>query len=415
MKQSGEKNAGALLVAVDFGCASVRVLVAEALANKSLRLQGIGEAESNGISEGRVVNIEKTVAALSNAIKEAEIMSRRKITTAMAAVTGGHITGYNAGGSTVISDPSGVSVSDIKKVKQMACAEVANQSGMRVIATLERDYELDGHKGVQKPLGMSGNKLSGEMHLVLASINALSDWEKCLLQCGVETQDQFIFAGLAAAEAVLTEDEKKLGVCICDIGASTTDIAVFYRNVVIDTFSLPLASDDIHRDIAEMHHASLESAEQAKKTIGLAGDQGEFVSLLDAGGGGENKQSLPVVRDTIAYRADEILETIASRLSNASAERRLSAGVVLVGDGALLPGLVDVASTKLNMPVRIGRPTYRGDNHERVTSPRFAVGMGLLEKSAATYYEHDMPTDGLWQAVKNWLSDFGGGRPDSER
>ena len=289
MKQNGD--AGATLAAVDFGSAAVRVLVAEALENQSMRLLGIGEADSDGISEGRVVDIEKTVRSLSNAAREAEIMSRRKIKTAWAAITGENIVGVNAAGSTVIGDDSGVAMSDIKKVKQMARAEVANRSGMRVIATLERDYTLDGQGGVQKPLGMSGHKLSGEMHLVLAPENALADWEKCLLQCDMETGDQFIFAALASASAVLTEDEKKLGVCVADVGASATDAAVFYRGVAAATFCLPMASGDIHRDIAEMHHASLESAEQAKKTIGLAGDDGEFV-FADGGRGRRRKQAI---------------------------------------------------------------------------------------------------------------------------
>ncbi|MGI9306624.1 MAG: cell division protein FtsA [Gammaproteobacteria bacterium] len=412
MKQ--EKISGAVAAAVDFGNDAVRVFVAEMLDNGSFRLLGLGEAASDGISEGRVVDIEKAVAALQNALKEAEIMSRCKINSAWAAVAGEHISGRNAAGSTVLGDSSGVSVSDIKKVKQMACAEVAQQSGRRVIAVLERDYELDGHTGVQKPLGMTGHKLSGEMHLVLASANALADWEKCLLQCGVETEEQFVFSGLAAARAVLSEDEKQLGVCVADIGASTTDAAVFYRGAVEETFSLALASGDIHRDIAEMHHASLESAERAKRTIGLSGDDGEFVSLLEAGGGGESKQSLAVVRDTIAYRVEEILDAIREKIVRD--DKRLAAGIVLVGDGALLPGIAEAAKAKLNMPARIGMPLYRGPNHERVASPRFAAGMGLLEKGAAMRGENAAAGGGFFQTVKNWMRRvWEGGAPEQEQ
>ena len=399
--KDGERKSGIITAAVDCGSSGVRVFVAEILDNNAIRLLAIGEATSAGINEGRVVNIEKAVLVLQNALKEAEIMSGCKVNSAWAAITGEHIVGMNAAGSTVIGDAAGVSMSDISKVKQMARAEVANRSGMRVIATLERDYELDGHKGVQEPINMSGHKLSGEMHLVLASVNALADWEKCMLQCGVETEEQFIFSALAAAQSVLTADEKKLGVCVADIGASTTDVAVYSEGLVSHTFSLPMASSDIHRDIAEMHHASMESAEQAKKTIGLSGNQGEFISLLEAGGGGESKQSLPVVRDTISHRVDEILEIIGERLAHfSSSGRRLSAGIVLVGDGALLPGIAAAAEEKLNMPARIGRPLYRGENHERAAQPRFAVGMGLLEKAAA----HSMHVNvgGGFAAFKKW-------------
>ncbi|MGI9297001.1 MAG: cell division protein FtsA [Gammaproteobacteria bacterium] len=417
MKNGEETANGVPTAAVDFGGATVRVLAAEMLPNRAIRLVGVGEAASAGVDEGRVINMEEASASLQNALREAELMSRRKITSAWAAVTGAHIAGIDASGTTVVDDPEGVSPGDIKEVKRQAEAEAENHNGKKVIATLERYYELGGHKGVQRPLGMSGSKLSGGMHLVLASVNALADWEKCLLQSGVETESQFTFSALAAAPAVLTEDEKQLGVCIADIGASTTDVAVFHRGAVAGVFSFSMASDDIHRDIAEVHHASLESAERAKKTIGLAGDSGEFVSLLEAGGGGESRQSLAVVRDTIAHRADEILETIGRRLDEIGGGenrdgRRLAAGIVLVGDGALLPGLAAAASAKLGMPARVGRPLYRGENHESISSPRFAVAAGLLQTAAARREERRAArSGGLRTACRNFLARVFGGRP----
>ena len=416
MKHMDDMAGGALAAAVDFGGSGVRALAAEILPHGAFRLIGVGESASAGAEQGRVVHMEKAVAALQNALRESELMSRRKITSAWASVTGAHIDGINASGTTVVDDPEGVSESDISEVKRQAEAEAEHHNGKRVIATLERYYELGGHKGVQRPLGMSGSKLSGGMHLVLASVNALTDWEKCLLQSGVETESQFVFSALAAAPAVLTEDEKELGVCIADIGASTTDAAVFYRGAAAGVFCIPMASGDIHRDIAEVHHASLESAERAKKTIGLAGDSGEFVSLLEAGGGGESRQSLAVVRDTIAHRADEILETIGRRVDEIASQdgregRRLAAGIVLVGDGALLPGLAEAASAKLGMPARIGYPLYRGANYENIASPRFAAAAGLLQTAALRREERAAAKGG---GFRGWLSRvFGGRSPDS--
>lgn len=388
MKSSEEIATGAIAVAVDVGGATVRVLAAELLPHRAIRIVGIGEAESAGVGGGRIVNMEKAAGALQNALREAELMSRRKITKARASIAGDHIVGINASGTTVVDDPEGVSQEDINEVKRQAEAEAEHHNGKRVIATLPRYYELGGHKGVQRPLGMSGSKLSGGMHLVLASVNALADWEKCLLRSGVEITNQFVFSALAAAPAVLTEDEKELGVCLIDIGDSMTDVAVFHRGVTAGVFSFGIASGDIHRDIAEVHHASLESAEAAKKSIGLAGDEGEFVSLLDAGGGGESRESRAVVRDTIAHRVDEILETIQLKVAETLADdegresRRLAAGAVFVGDGALLPGLARVAAAKLEMPARIGAPLYRGDHHESIASPRFAAATGLLHTAA---------------------------------
>ncbi|MDM5147266.1 cell division protein FtsA [Candidatus Persebacteraceae bacterium Df01] len=403
-KTTTQKRSGPALAAADFGSAAVRVLVAEAPDEHSIRLLGIGEAPTGGIREGRVVNIEQATAAFGNALKEAEIMSKCKVQSVWPAVAGEHISGVNTTGSTVISEMS-VSVSDISKVKAMARAEVAPRTNMRVIATLERDYEVDGQKGVQKPLGMSGHKLSGDMHLVLASANVLADLEKCMLQCGVEVENQFVFSGLGAACSVLTDDEKRLGVCVADIGAGTTDVAVYSGGVVCKTFSIPIASDDIHNDIAHMHHASMESAERAKKQIGLTGDGGEFVSLSEVGGDGESRQSMHVMRDTISHRVDEILETVANRLAPYGSESRpLSAGVVLVGDGALMPGITEAAAAKLNMPARVGHARYRGENHERVTAPRFATSMGLLSMAATHRYEsaHRRRQEGFLADFSSW-------------
>lgn len=426
-----EKRGGELIAAADFGGGAVRVLVAETLEGGGFRLTGAGEAASDGVKEGRVVNMEKAVAALKNALQEAEIMSHRRLMSVWASITGEQIISINATGSTVVADPDGVSVSDIRQVKQMAEAELAglaarqseesevSRSARRVIATLEREYELDGQKGVQKPLGMSGNKLSGEMHLILAPTNALADWEKCLLQCGVEIEEQFVFSALAAAKAVLTKDEKELGVCIADIGASTTDVAIFRRGLALQTFCEPLASGDIHRDIATMHHTSLESAEQAKKMIGLSDESQEMALLQKAGGGGESEESSAVVRDTIAHRVDEILEKIDAGLSRAvdSNGHHFSGSVVLTGDGSLLPGLEETAKKKLNSPVRIGRPLYRGEHHERVSSPRFAVAMGLLQHATEARAERAAaraslrPMDGVSSFFRKI---FGSVRSDAE-
>lgn len=405
-KSGGPKRTGPALAAVDFGGAAARALVAEVLPDQSLRLLGVGEVPARGIREGRVVNIEEATATLGNAIKEAEIMSNYRVQSVWPAVSGEHLDGADASGSTVISEMS-VSMSDISKVKAMARAEVAHRPGIKVIATLDRDYQLDGQTGIHQPLGMSGHKLSGDVHLILASSNALSDMEKCLLQCGASIEQQFIFAGLAAAKSVLSKDEKQLGVCVADIGAGTTDVVVYSQGVVWQTFSFAMASDDIHSDIAHMHHASLDSAERAKKQIGVVGDGGEFISLFDAGGSGESRQSMPVVRDTISHRVDEILETIGEKLEPFGGEHPLSGGLVLVGDGALLPGIAEAAAAKLNMPTRVGRPRYRGQNHEIVASPRFAVGIGLLEM-AAVYHrdtERVRRQENIWLRLTNWLRD----------
>ena len=332
------------------------------------------------VREGLVVDIEKTAAALGNALKEAEIMSNRKIGPVTVAVSGENIEGITAKGSSVISDDT-VSVSEVNKVLEMSRTEVPDQKNVRILATLERGYEIDGQKGIMRPEGMTGRRLSGDVYLLFASHNALANMEKCILQAGAQVEGDFVFSALAAAESVLSEDEKDLGVCLVDIGASISEIVIFSQGTVRDACAIPIAGDDIRNDIAHMHHVSLEAAERAKCQIGVADGDG-FIDLGDASGIGDNKVGRSVVCDTIIHRVDEILERVQQRIDNFTRdETHPSAGLVLVGDGALLPGIVELAK-KRGLMARLGKPRYRGEKHEIIASPRFAVGAGLLSLAA---------------------------------
>lgn len=395
------KKNGALLAAADIGSGRIKVIVAGMLPDKTLALRGVGEAESAGVQEGKITDIDKSAKALEMALKEAEIMSECRIHSLAVSLSGEHIRGTEVGGETVINDGV-VTATEISHVRKLAAAELPDPNA-KVLAMLERHYEIDGHGGLRQPLGMTGRKLSGRMHLITASGNALADMEKCVMQAGGRTDGDFVFSPLAAADAVLTEDEKQLGVCVADIGAGTTDIAIFADGVVWHTAAFGIAGNDIRSDIAHMHHASTESAEAAKCSIGVAEqDGGEFIALCDASGSGDNKVGRAVVRDTIGCRAEEIVGKIADAIGRHG--RQLSAGVVFVGDTALMPGFADAAARQLSMPVRIGLPRYRGERHELVARPRFAVAMGLLHKSAARRRAHIENRAGM--TVRDWLKDL---------
>ena len=370
---------------IDIGNASVKVLVADLLAeDKSPVLRGVGEAAVGGVSEGKIVDIGKVAEALKQALKEAEAMSERKVGRAVAAISGDHVHSRTEGGSAVISDNE-VTTADVSRVREMACAAVADSS-LRVLDALERDYEIDAQSGIHKPLGMSGKRLTGRMNLVVAGRQFLENMEKCIVQAGVQPMADFVFSGLAAAKAVLTDDEKKLGVCLVDIGAGTTEMLVYAGGVYGEMRVSPIAANHIHYDVAHTHHASVKDAERVKREIGVHPVSDDSVVLLsDAGGGGDNKIGKAVVRDTISCRVDEILDEIGSFM--AASERinqlKLSAGIVFVGDGALLPGLAEMTKQKLKINARIGLPRYRGEKHEYVASPRFAVAVGLLPTAIA--------------------------------
>ena len=372
---------------IDIGDDGVRVLVADMLADGSLYLRGIGEAASNGMAEGKIVDIRKTGDALKAAVKEAELKARQKIHTAHIAIADEYVQGVLSVGVAAVSDNK-VSAADIETVHRVAVAGLPDSS-LFVLAASEHDYEIDGRRGIRQPLGMTGRKLSGNIHLVAAQRQSLDNMKRCLDYAGIVAADSdFVFSGLAAAAAVLTVDEKELGVCLVDIGAGTTNVVLYSGGMLHETAVIPIGSDYIHRDIAQVHHVSLRAAKDIKRSVGLSDDGDEaFVNLSDAGGGGDVQVNKAVLRDTIAHRVDEILDRVGSIVhyfgkSNGTV---MSAGIVFVGDGALLPGLVTMAREKLQSNARLGRILYRGNEYERVSAPRFAVGMGLLMGASASH------------------------------
>ena len=215
MNKAAKKTA--TLTAVDIGSAKIKVLIADNLGDGSLSLCGFGEAPANGVREGLVVDIEKTAAALGNALKEAEIMSNRKIGPVTVAVSGENIEGITAKGSSVISDDT-VSVSEVNKVLEMSRTEVPDQKNVRILATLERGYEIDGQKGIMRPEGMTGRRLSGDVYLLFASHNALANMEKCILQAGAQVEGDFVFSALRRPNPFYPKTKKILA-CVWWISA----------------------------------------------------------------------------------------------------------------------------------------------------------------------------------------------------
>ena len=425
------KEVKTTLTVADIGSEKIKVLVADSLGDGALSLCGVGESQAKGVREGLVVDIEKAAVALGNALKEAEIMSKRTIDKVIIAVSGENVKGAVAKGSSVIND-SMVTVSNVNEVKKMARTEVPDKNDLRILETLERGYEIDGQKRIIRPEGMTGRRLSGEIYLLSASRNALANMEKCVSQAGVGIEGEFIFSPLAAAESILSEDEKDIGVCLVDIGSSISDLVIYSHGTVHDACVFNIAGDDITRDIAQMHHVSLEAAEDAKRKIGVisvgdeklvdldndngfaakaADDEQRYVSLGDASGFGMQKIGRSVVQDTIASRVDEIFEKIQEHTDQFSREERysgrLSAGLVLVGGSALLPGIVERAKSRFAMRVRMGVPRYRGEKHEIIANPRFAVGAGLLAKAAILHEEIVTRADeSMWLQLKKKLKNI---------
>lgn len=369
--------------AIDIGNASVKVLIADILEDRSIILLGVGEVESEGVKRGQIVDIAKAAESIRKAVKAAEIASDRQIEKALVAISGEHIVGKQVTESTAINDEE-VAATDVAEIYRLARSNI-NDKSRRVIDILERDYKVDGQPGYLQPLGIAGKRMEGDLYLISAGVQMIENQQKCLLRADLSVADGFVFSGLAAADAVLTEDEKKLGVCLVDFGAGTTEVVFFVGDVIYQIAVLNMCADYVHLDIAHTQNVSIKDSERVKREIGLveAGSGGE-VALPESGSGNICEINKTVIRDTIVTRMEDLWENLRVLIETfQSGGQRLSAGVVFVGDGALLPGFDHMAREKLRLNVRVASPCYRGEKYELVNHPRFAVGMGLLTMMSA--------------------------------
>ena len=380
---------------LDMGNSAIRVLVADARADGSLIVAGIGEEASAGMDEGRIVDLEKATAALQRAVRTAEIDSGRKLGPVLAAVSGEHLRSHAAEGKVVIAGSAAqggddddthfveggvVSAHDIHKVREMGIAAHCGAE-VEVLDVIDRTFALDKHHNIRNPLGMKGRLLTGHMHVITAERQCLENMEKCINQAGMTLAGRVVFSGLAAAQAVLKEEEKRAGVCLLDIGAQTTEMLVFYNGGVVETDVYLEAADLIHKDISIVHHTTLASAEKCKKQVGVnVPPTGDETLQLISTSGEQVEISHSLLLRTATSRVEALLEEVGRVLQRfeQQEQRKLTAGIVLAGGGALLPGMAAMVTNRLHIPVRVGNPAYGGEKHERLRTPAFACALGLL-------------------------------------
>ena len=416
MNMNGKENRAAVnpanvVAALDLGCASFKLLAVEAPTAANFRVIGCGEAKARGMERGMVTNMEEVVAALKKTAEEAEIMSGVKLREVRLAVSGAHLVGRNSHGAVKIQGGE-VSASEIQRVMETAQA-VAIPAGQQILHALEQSFMIDDQPGIRQPLGMSGVRLEGDVHIITASANALVNLEQCVRRSGLAVAGRSA-AAIAAGAAVLSDDERKLGVCIADIGAGVTDLAVFHGGAVRASASLPLAGGQIDNDIARMFHTSLASAEEIKVARGGVKfnpeTMPESVALTDASGSGERELSAETLAQTIEARAEDIINQIRSHLEPFIRREQLAAGIVLTGGTSLLSGFAEMTERTLDVPVRIARPRYGGELAELISVPGFSVAAGLImlalaERAEARDRSAQEGWRGRWRQFCRWLQD----------
>ena len=370
-----------LVVGLDIGTAKVMVVVAEVMPGGKLKLAGLGVAPSTGIRRGVVVNIDATVQSIQLALKEAELMADCKITRVYTGITGSHIRGINSSGMVAIKDRE-VTQADVARVVETAKA-INISTDQRLLLVEPQEFIIDG-QDVKEPIGMSGIRLEAKVHIVTGAQSAAENIIKCVRRCGLEVE-QLMLNPLASSLSVLTDDERELGVALVDIGAGTTDVAIFANGAIRHTAVIPIAGDLITSDIAMALRTPTKDAEDVKIDSGCAKqlltDAETQVEVPGLGDRGPRLLSRQVLAGVIEPRVEEIFALVHQVMRDSGFEELLSSGIVLTGGSSIMPGMVELGEDIFLKPVRRGVPKYSGVLSDMVAQPRAATVMGLLEEA----------------------------------
>ncbi|MBC7917001.1 MAG: cell division protein FtsA [Rhodoferax sp.] len=370
-----------LVVGLDIGTAKVMAVVAEIMPNGELKLAGLGIAPSNGLKRGVVVNIDATVQSIQQALKEAELMADCKITRVYTGITGSHIRGLNSSGMVAVKDRE-VTQADITRVVETAKA-INISTDQRLLLVEPQEFIIDG-QDERDPIGMIGIRLEAKVHIVTGAQSAAENIIKCVRRCGLEVE-QLMLNPLASSLSVLTSDERELGVCLVDIGAGTTDVAIFTNGAIRHTAVIPIAGDLITSDIAMALRTPTKDAEDIKVESGhakqLLVDPEIQVEVPGLGDRGPRMLSRQALAGVIEPRIEEIFSLVNQVMRESGYEEVLSSGIVLTGGSCIMPGMVELGEDIFLKPVRRGIPKYSSALSDMVAQPRAATVMGLLEEA----------------------------------
>ncbi len=407
MTKKSDKN---LIVGLDIGTSKVVAIVGEITNEGSVEIVGLGSHPSRGLKKGVVVNIESTVQSIQRAIEEAELMAGCQINSVYAGIAGSHIKSINSHGIVAIKDRE-VSESDLDRVIDAARA-VAIPADQRILHILPQEFVVDDQEGIREPIGMSGVRLEAKVHLVTGAVGAAQNIIKCVRRCGLDVDD-IILEQLASSYAVLTDDEKELGVCLVDIGGGTTDIAVFTDGAIRHTAVIPIAGDQVTNDIAVALRTPTQYADEIKIKYACAlrqlANPEETIEVPSVGDRPPRKLSRQTLAEVVEPRYEELLSLVHAELRKSGFEDLIAAGIVLTGGSSKMEGVIDLAEEIFHMPVRLGMPQYVRGLSDVVSNPIYATGVGLLlfgeqhRHSGTRYFSAEGGVKGIWDRMTNWF------------
>lgn len=384
-----------MIVALDIGTSKVVCMVAE-VSEGDVEVIGVGTHPARGLKRGVVVNIESTVQSIQRAVEAAELMAGVKIHSVSVGVSGSHIASQNSHGIVALQSKE-VTSSDVERVIEAAQA-VAIPADQRILHVLPQEYLIDNQEGIKEPLGMSGVRLEAKVHLITGATNAIQNIEKCVRRCGLEI-DAVVLEQLASGYAVITDDEKDLGVCMVDIGGGTTDIAIFTQGSIRHTAVIPVAGDQVSNDIAMALRTPMQHADQIKIKYACALAQlaraDETIKVPSVGDRPARDLSRQALAEVVEPRYEELFTLVQAELRRSGFEDLVAAGIVLTGGTSKMEGAVELAEEIFHMPVRLAKPTGVGGVDDMLSNPIYATAIGLLLYSKDNELSHSVDSDAM--------------------
>ncbi len=401
-----------IVVGLDIGTSKIVAIVAKIIDEDRVEIIGLGHKPSQGLKKGVVINIESTVAAIQEAVREAELMAGVEIKSVYAGIAGSHIRSMNSHGIVAIKDGE-VAASDVERVIDAAKA-VAIPADQRILHVLPQEFIIDNQEGIREPIGMSGVRLEAKVHLITGAVSAAQNISKCVQRCGLIAND-IILEQLASSFAVLTEDEKDLGVCLVDIGGGTTDIAVFTDGAIRHTAVIPIAGDQVTNDIAVALRTPTQYAEEIKVRYACAlqqlADPDEAIEVPGVGDRAPRELARQTLAEVVEPRYEELFELIRAELQRSGFEASCASGIVLTGGSSKMEGVVELAEEVFHLPVRLGEPQNIFGLVDVVCNPIHATGVGLVmygQRAGQPMMEDvgqrgEGSEEGVFEQMKNWF------------
>lgn len=404
-----------IIVGLDIGTTKTRAVVAELREDGGADVIGVGTSLSRGLRKGVVINIEDTVASVRKAVEEAEVVSGVVINSVHVGIAGSHINSLSADGLVAIKSRE-VTRADIVRAVNAARSAAIIKSDHRVLHVLPREFLVDEQDGIRDPLGMSGSHLKVNVHIITGAVTSVQNLVKSVERAGLDVIG-IILQPLASSEAVLSEDERELGVAMIDMGGGTTDLAIFAEGSVMHTAIIPVGGDHFTNDIAVGLKTARSEAERLKVQFGCAVSSlvkdDEIIDVPSMGNRPPRTLSRKLLADIIEPRAEELFDLVAREIKRAGYEGVVTGGVVITGGTSLMEGMPDMAERILDLPARRGLPAGVGGIHEHVGNPMYSTSVGLIIH--ALHQQEDLAMHGyrkgrrLWRVVehmKSWARDF---------